>query len=105
MYAGLQGRPIARQTRNRRDDFAGLAFGRAPDRTAGIAINGFGINGAAGAGGSRGSIFAVFSSQSRRAGLAWFACRAGIALVPLRTLEASPKRNRGGFDCSRVALC
>jgi len=51
--------------------------------------------------GSRSAIPAVFSGHSRRAGLAGFAWRpgcsrrAGIALVPFGTLEASPERDRG----------
>src|SRR5271155_4215418 len=96
MYAGLQRRPVVRQAHDRCDDLAGLAFGRAADRTAGIAVDGFGVKRASGAGGARCAIPAVFSGYSRRAGLARFAGwagrsrRTGIALVSLRTLEAAP---------------
>jgi hypothetical protein len=73
MYAGLQRRPVVRQAHDRCDDLDGLAFGRAADRTAGIAIDGFGVKRASGAGGSRCAIPAVFSGYSRRASLARFA--------------------------------
>lgn len=95
MDARLQGRSITRQASDRSDDFAGFAFGTAPDRTTGVAIDGFGINGAARTGGSGYSVFAVFAGQSRGASFALFALRARrscgtrIALVSLGTFEAS----------------
>ena len=61
MDAGLQGGAFARQAGRGRDDFAGRAFGRAADRTAGIAVDGFGVDGAARPGRSLDSIFAVFA--------------------------------------------
>ena len=100
MDARLHGRSITRQASDRSDDFAGFAFGTAPDRTTGVAIDGFGINGAARAGGSGYSVFTVFSGQSRGAGFALFALRARrscgtwVALISLGTLEASAERYR-----------
>jgi hypothetical protein len=90
--------------------FAGFAFASASDRTASMAVDGFGINGAAGAGGSRYSVLAALSSQPLRAGFAWFALRTSrsrrtrIALIAFGTLEASAKRHRAvmRFDSTAV---
>jgi hypothetical protein len=93
MNAGLQGGAFARQASRRRNDFADAAVGGAADRTARIAVDGFGVDGAAGSSRSLDSVLAVFARESRRAGLALLALRTGrpLGLRSIRRAKSPPR--------------
>ena len=101
--AGRQDDAFARQAGGGSDDLAGSAFGGAADRTAGIAVERFGIDGAAGTGRSLHAVLAVLARRRPRAGALrprW-ARRAGDpgrASIALGTIKTSAQRNRGDAE-------